>query len=153
MLGLGLLAAEYWIAPSPWPEGVDVIDSHGASVDAVHGHSRAADTVSVPVPPLAATEVAPPRDTAHRVPLGLTVVLVDEPHPAAARRIAVTKAIPSDTAGLCRRLNRADVPFTAAADARARPKVRAAIYATRVLPSCEWCSSTPRKGQPLLSNW
>ena len=120
--GVGLLAAEYWMVPSPWPDGVEVIASHGASLDAVHGHSRAAETVTVPVPPPAATGVAPPREIAHRVPDGLTTVLVEDPQPAAANTAMNESAI-ADEIARRRPVSGADVPSTAERHAKARPAV------------------------------
>jgi hypothetical protein len=118
--GAGLLAAEYCTAPSPWPDGVDVIVSHGASLDADHVHSRAVETVMVPEPPVAATDVAPASDTAQRVLPGLTAVLVDEPQPDAARSAAPASANAGQFEGVCRRACSA-VPFTAATHAGASP--------------------------------
>jgi hypothetical protein len=123
--GAGLLAAEYCTAPSPCPDGVDVIVNQGASLDADHVHSRAVDTVMVPVPPLAATDVAPARDIAQRVLLGLTAVLVDEPHAVAASSAAHTSANVPDNVRVAVRACSA-VPFTAATYAGAPPVFRRA---------------------------
>jgi hypothetical protein len=121
--GAGLLVAEYWMVPSPWPDCPAVIVSHGTSLDAVHVHSRAAEMLTVPVPPSAATDEPPARETAQRVEEGLTIVVVDEPHPAATTSAAPT--IHERTAALRSRvLGRsflATAPFTVAAHAGARP--------------------------------
>jgi len=108
--GAGLLAAEYCTTPSPWPEGVDEIVSHEASLDAVHVHSRAAETFTVPVPPLAAMDVPPVREIAQRVAEGLTTVLVDEPQLAPVNSTATESTVHATY-----------LPTTAVRDARARP--------------------------------
>lgn len=108
------------MAPSPCPDGVEVIVNQGASLDADHVHSRAVETVMVPVPPLAATDVAPARDIAQRVLLGPTTVLVDEPHADAASSAAHASANQPDNVRLDRRA-RSAVPFTAGGYARASP--------------------------------
>jgi hypothetical protein len=113
--GEGLPAAEYWMAPSPWPEGPDVIVSHGASLVAAHGHSRAADTLTVPVPPLAAMDEPPVKLIAQRVPDGLITVLVDEPQPTAINAIVRVITVPDTQRDTY-------LPTTAARDARARPE-------------------------------
>ena len=108
------------MAPSPCPDGVEVIVNQGTSLDADHVHSRAVETVMVPVPPLAATGVAPARDIAQRVLLGPTTVLVDEPHADAASSAAHVSANQPDNVRFDRRAHSA-VPFTAAEHARASP--------------------------------
>jgi hypothetical protein len=50
--GSGFSATRNDTLPSPWPDVGGLIVIQAACVDAVHGHSRGAPTVAVPVPPV-----------------------------------------------------------------------------------------------------
>jgi endonuclease/exonuclease/phosphatase family metal-dependent hydrolase len=78
----------YAIFPSPWPSLPEVISIQDDCALAVHAHSRAAPTLTVPVPPVALKlDVVLVMVTAHRVeegPVTLeTLVVAELPQPAA----------------------------------------------------------------------
>lgn len=85
--GSGFAAASKRTVPSPWPLAAPVTLSQFASADAVHWHSRAALTETLPLPPPAGiVDVALPTVRSHRdTVVGAATVLVDDPHAAAAR--------------------------------------------------------------------
>jgi len=87
--------------------------------------------------------VAPARDIAQRVLLGLTTVLVDEPHAYAVSSATHVSASQPDTVRFDRRAHSA-VPFTAARYARASP------FFCRASPPVElnaWSSSSGREAR------
>ena len=90
--GSALAAAANSTVPSPCPDAPDRIDSQAPSAVAVHEHSRAADTVTVPLPPCAPIAPAPVGVTLQRVnEEGDVEVVADEPQAisvAQARRRA-----------------------------------------------------------------
>jgi hypothetical protein len=80
--------------PFPWPDVGDSSDIQLACDDAVQAHSGCVDTLTVPVPPLATTELEETsRETPHFGGVGPVDVVEDEAHPLA--RIAVASASPS----------------------------------------------------------
>ena len=90
--GSELAAALNCTVPSPCPLPPDMTLNHSASVDAVHWHSRAAATVTLPLPPPAGiVEPGLPTVTEHLDSAeGEVTVLVSDPH--AAMRTAPAKA-------------------------------------------------------------
>jgi hypothetical protein len=82
------------------------MDSHGPSAEAVHEHSRAADTVTVPVPPAAGTALPPLTVTLHRVnEVGAVAVEAEDPQPAASTLNVIAAAIAKMVAEWERRIS------------------------------------------------